>query len=33
MAEVKTKAIYLEAWRGPGVSKRLRIPGFMTIGK
>jgi hypothetical protein len=33
MVEVKTKAIYLEAWTGPGVSKRLRVPDFMTIGK
>jgi len=26
------KAIPLQAWRGPEVSRRLRLPDFKTIG-
>jgi len=29
----KGKAIPLQAWRGPGGSRRLRLPDFKTIGK
>jgi len=29
---VKGKAISLQAWTGPGGSKRLRLPHFKTIG-
>ena len=29
----KGKAIPLQAWTGPEVSRRLRLPDFMTIGK
>jgi hypothetical protein len=28
----KRKAILLQAWTGPEVSRRLRLPGFKTIG-
>jgi hypothetical protein len=28
---VKDKAIPLQAWTGPEVSRRLRLPDFMTI--
>jgi hypothetical protein len=28
----KSKAIPLEAWRGPEGSRRLRLPDFKTIG-
>jgi hypothetical protein len=29
---VKGKAIPLQAWTGPGGSRRLRLPDFKTIG-
>jgi hypothetical protein len=29
---VKGKSIPLQAWRGPGGSRRLRLPDFKTIG-
>jgi len=29
---IKGKAIPLQAWRGPEVSRRLRLPDFKTIG-
>jgi hypothetical protein len=31
-AEVKGKAIPLQAWAGPEGSRRLRLPDFKTIG-
>jgi len=29
---VKGKAIPLQAWTGPGGSRRLRLPDFKTVG-
>jgi hypothetical protein len=28
----KVKAIPLQAWKGPGSSRRLRLPHFKTVG-
>jgi len=30
--DVKGKATTLQAWTGPGSSRRLRLPDFKTIG-
>jgi len=30
--EYSSKAITVEVWTGTGVSRRLRLPGFKTIG-
>jgi len=30
--QVKVKAISLQAWTGPGGSRRVRLPDFKTIG-
>jgi hypothetical protein len=32
MIKVKGKAIHLQAWTGPEGSRRLRLPGFKTVG-
>jgi hypothetical protein len=32
MIKGKGKAIPLQAWTGPEVSKRLRLPDFKTVG-
>ena len=32
IVQLKGKAIPLQAWRGPEVSRRLRLPDFKTIG-
>jgi hypothetical protein len=31
--ESKGKAVPLQAWTGPEVSRRLKLPDFKTIGK
>jgi hypothetical protein len=32
MSPIIGKAIILQAWKGPEVSRRLRLPDFKTIG-
>ena len=31
-ANIKDKAIALQAWTAPGGSRSLRLPGFKTVG-